>query len=814
MDSKEKDLLKIVERSPMVAILWQNKENWPVELISSNVVNIFGYSADDFLSSRVVYTDIIHPDDIQLVADEVKINSENGSSSFIHEPYRIISKDGEIKWIKDITYIRRDKNGEITHYEGILLDITDLKQTETKLAEYFQAVEASPSSITITNIKGIIEYTNPKFTQATGYSSKEVLGKNMNVVNSGVQGKDFYEDLWDTILSGKEWRGTFCNKKKNGDIFWEKASISSIKDTNDKIIRFIGLKEDITDEKNRVEKESALFQQKLNQRTILYSLSQSEYVNLQMGVKAITESVASSLNVSRVSIWLSIENGDKIECLDIYSNKKHESGLILSRTDYPIYFNQLDLNTTIIANNALKNEFLIEFRDDYLTKHEITAMLDVPLITVGEFAGVVCLEHQITKKEWSLEEQDFITNIASIVSTLIETFERIETEKKLVLAVEEAKRANRVKSDFLANMSHEIRTPMNAILGFSQLLMSRIKNEEEYGFIESINSSGKHLLSLINDILDLSKVEAGKTDIIYEKCNFPELIENIENMFQHKLLDTDTKLYINMDSYLPKYLMLDNDRLTQVLVNLVGNAVKFTKKGSIIITSYFKDTEKDNINLIIDIDDTGIGIPKKERENVFNPFDQTREGAKSEYSGTGLGLAISRKLIDLMNGNINIIEKNGPGTLFRVTLNNITIVQDPKGEKNRLTFEQKPDNTTTNEGFKEDNDTSTIKVSNISELLEVLNNSSLKTCNSLVKKLSMQKAKIFAKDITLLGNKYELIILIDWAKKLSKAVISFKKDDIIEILNSFTDLVKEIENSQERERKNNEHSPPAYSDCR
>lgn len=227
------------------------------------------------------------------------------------------------------------------------------------------------------------------------------------------------------------------------------------------------------------------------------------------------------------------------------------------------------------------------------------------------------------------------------------------------MAVEDAKRANRIKSDFLANMSHEIRTPMNAILGFSQILMSKIEDEEERSFIESINSSGKHLLSLINDILDLSKVEAGKTDIVYEPCNFPALIGNLEKMFLHKLIKTEVTLDIDLAPEIPKALLLDEDRLTQVLTNLVGNAVKFTKTGSIKISSYFSYPDKNDgsISLTIDIDDTGVGIPEDEWENVFNPFDQTREGAKAEYSGTGLGLAISRKLIDLMNGDIHIVGK-------------------------------------------------------------------------------------------------------------------------------------------------------------
>ena len=400
--------------------------------------------------------------------------------------------------------------------------------------------------------------------------------------------REFYRDLWDTILSGREWRGVFCNKKKNGEIFWEKASISSIKDDKNKIIRFIRLKEDITQEREKQEQERLRIQQQIKYRTVLFKLSQMSFEDIETGLKAITESMA------------------------VFLEAKREVSVII-----------------------------------------------FPLFIMGNQFGILSVQQIKDKRNWTDKDQNFTASIASIVSTLFETFERIEAEKKLIVAVEDAKRANRIKSDFLANMSHEIRTPMNAIFGFSQILMSKIEDEEERSFIESINSSGKHLLSLINDILDLSKVEAGKTDIVYEPCNFPALIGNLEKMFLHKLIKTEVTLDIDLAPEIPKALLLDEDRLTQDLTNLVGNAVKFTKTGSIKISSYFSYPDKNDgsISLTIDIDDTGVGIPEDEWENVFNPFDQTREGAKAEYSGTGLCLAISRKLIDLMNGDIRIVGK-------------------------------------------------------------------------------------------------------------------------------------------------------------
>ncbi|MCK5672844.1 MAG: PAS domain-containing protein [Spirochaetales bacterium] len=792
MDSIKKELAQIIERSPIVTILWQNKKNWPVEIISSNVSNVLGYSEDEFLNSSVLYTDIIHPDDIQLVADEVKSNSKNGSNSFEHAPYRIISKEGEIKWIRDLTRIRRDKNGKITHYEGILLDISNLKQTEEKLSVYYQAVESSPTSITITNHEGVIEYANPKFTQITGYSKEEAVGKNMNIVNSRTQDRGFYIDLWNTILTGKEWRGVFCNKKKNGDIFWERASISSIKDNKNNIIRYIGLKEDITHERKQVDGEKTRLMQQLKYRTALLKLSQLIVTDMKTEFKKITEIVAHIMEVSRVSIWLSIDNGKALQCADLYSNRKHESDKIIYRSDFPDYFETLDSKKMNIINDALKNIANRKYVDDFLIPMGITSIIDSPIITVGELAGIIYLEHQGKKREWVNEEQDFLISIASIISTLIETFERVEAEKKLILAVEDAKRANRVKSDFLANMSHEIRTPMNAILGFSQILLGRIEKEEEKGFVKSINTSGKHLLSLINDILDLSKVEAGKTDIVYKYCNFPLLINNLEKMFIHILNEKEIKWEINLDPEIPENLLLDEERLTQVLINLIGNSIKFTKTGFIKISSYPESgfTNNKSFSLIIDINDTGVGIPEAEWENVFNPFNQTSEGAKAEYSGTGLGLAISRKLINLMNGNIHIVHKKDSGTLFRVTLNNVEIIKSDTSPDSKTILELDFPETVT---VKEFNSNKNISKTNTIHLLQVLKTEHTKTCNILTNKLSMKQAKRFAEEISNLGNEYNLTLIVNWAKTLSKSISSFKKDSIMETLDTFSDLIIKIE---------------------
>ena len=795
MNSKQKELFSIMEHSPVVIILWQNKENWPVELISSNVSTLLGYRSEEFLNNSVLYTQIIHPDDMQRVSEEVKENSENGNLSFLHKPYRIITKNGRIKWIRDQTIIRRNIDKKISHYEGIIQDITELKQAESKLKEYFHAVESSPAAIIITNPEGIIEYVNPKFSDITEYSSEEVIGRNMNLVNSGMQDNSFYKDLWDTINSGREWKGVFCNKKKNGGIFWEKTSISSIKDQNNKIIHFIGLKEDITLQKEKEELEKKNLHQRLKYKSTLLQFSQMQFEDASALTEAVSETIFVFLKTDRVGIWKLVNDGTALEPLAMYPEDQKVKRGVINVSKYHSFFNILNLNVSINTNNIGENKTFEKLIEDRVILADSTAALILPLFLAGKLFGMISIQHNGKVGKWTDEEQSFVTGMGSILLTGLISFERNKTEKKLIAAVKEAKRANSVKSEFLANMSHEIRTPMNAILGFSQILMGRMKDVENREFVNSINSSGKHLLSLINDILDLSKVEAGKTDIIYKPCNYPSLIKNIEKMFLHKLIKTEVTLGINLSPEIPESLLLDEDRLTQVLTNLVGNAVKFTKTGSIKISSYFSYHDKNDgsISLFIDIDDTGVGIPEHEWENVFKPFDQTREGTKAEYKGTGLGLAISRKLIDLMNGDIHIVGKDGPGTLVRLTLNTVEIDRSTNSHKVTPTAEAELQETNTVIKSSVDRSLSKTETVKILQLIQILKDGHTKTCTTLIKKLSMQQAKKFVEDINNLGKEYNLPVVINWANTLSKAVISFNKENILEALKTFPDLILQIE---------------------
>ena len=264
--------------------------------------------------------------------------------------------------------------------------------------------------------------------------------------------------------------------------------------------------------------------------------------------------------------------------------------------------------------------------------------------------------------------------IASSIATMIETDERINAEQKMRDAVAKAEAANRIKSEFLANMSHEIRTPMNAILGLSEILLGKEQSDEDKEYLRSINSSGKTLLYLINDILDLSKIEADKVEIINKQVNILSIMDDMKRIFSQKVSEKKLDYITEISPIIEEIVFIDEIRLRQILLNVIGNAVKFTDKGFIKISldSQASLENADSTSLIINIEDTGIGIPVESRAHVFDPFEQTGKGSLAKYGGTGLGLAITKRLLKLMNGSIEIIHKENPGTIFRITFLNAT----------------------------------------------------------------------------------------------------------------------------------------------
>jgi PAS domain S-box-containing protein len=262
--------------------------------------------------------------------------------------------------------------------------------------------------------------------------------------------------------------------------------------------------------------------------------------------------------------------------------------------------------------------------------------------------------------------------------------ERKYLEESLLKTKEEAETANRKKSLFLANISHDIRTPMNGVIGMAELLLNTEQTKEQEHYTRIIISSGELLLSLINDLLDISKMESLEhVELNPTNVSLHQAIEDIKNSFMTQAAKNHVTLKTEIDTRLPEYIVIDALRFSQILVNLVGNAIKFTKYGTVIIRVTNKGMLDNDVTFVVEVEDSGIGIPEDKQDIIFNKFTQAEKHTSSQYGGTGLGLAISKGLVQEMGGHIGVKSQVGEGSTFWFQLT-IPIGTKPKNDPQQV----------------------------------------------------------------------------------------------------------------------------------
>ncbi len=583
---------------------------------SGQILSIFGFTPQEVLNTRKIL-EIVHPEDRKKV---IKLFTSNlkGDISKSGFQFRIIKKNGEIAWVEVLN--------NLINYEGkpallgTMLDITDRIKAEQRNRIMSQLLLSLNDAVVLTDENGNILEVNDAFCRITGYSKDEVIGKNPRILKSGLHDANFYKEMWDSILTKGYWKGEIINKKKNGEFYFALLSISSIKDEVHGLTYYLGIQSDITERKKAEEQ-------------IRYQANLLENVNDAI--------IAADLNY-RITSWNKAAE-------KMYGYKAEE-----------------------VIGKEISEVVKVEFPG--LTREQVRQILQEKGFWKGEAIHYNRFGEKIYVSSSLSIIRDINGNPIGTVGINRDITEQKKAEEKLKLYAEQLEIANaqlqelnKLKSEFLANTSHELRTPLNSIIGFLNLIKEGLyeSKEEMMQFVDNALMSARHLLNIINDILDIAKIEAGKLELTIEDVEVSELLQEVWTL-SHVQAEQKKLEYRIIYPEKPIFIRGDRNRLKQILLNLIGNSIKFTHKGGITVKAeVFEEKGHCQFSVI----DTGIGISKEKQAKLFQKFVQADGTTTRKYGGTGLGLAITKSLVEMMGGVIELFsEGEGKGTTVTFTI--------------------------------------------------------------------------------------------------------------------------------------------------
>lgn len=571
---------------------------------------------------------------------------------------------GQIQWIQGHKQIIRDTSGQITGILGTYHDISARKQDEEKLRLLATAFE-SHEGIVIADHNGVILEMNAAFCEITGYSPEEIAGKTFQVLHSGRQNQQFYREMWQSIHERGRWEGEIWNKRKNGEIYPEWLTITAVKNDFGETTHYVGAFVDLSEIKaQQAEIRRAAAQEQLIGQLFQLTLQGSSIRHyLHRVLELILESLPWLMSIASVHLAPQKPEDDwrTLAKLNIVS----DSNLA----------NHPDLHRALekLAEEKSSQTLLSCRYCDQVPAH---SHILIPLILDNELIGATVLTMRAFDNH-NEEDEKLLYRLCNVIALGIN---RRQTERALITAKEDAERANVAKSQFLSSMSHELRTPLNAILGFAQLLELEDLDETQEENVTEIVNAGRHLLELINEVLDLAKIEAGRIDLALEKVDIYEalreclmLTQPLADKRQIQIIhsqqtgtcaegaqQTDTVPAGTQQEEANQTVFADRMRIKQILLNLLSNAVKYNRDGGDIRIE-ISIPEADTLR--VSVQDTGLGIAEDKQGDIFQPFH--RLGAEAlNIEGTGIGLVISQKLANNMGGELGFVSQEGQGSNF------------------------------------------------------------------------------------------------------------------------------------------------------
>ncbi len=330
------------------------------------------------------------------------------------------------------------------------------------------------------------------------------------------------------------------------------------------------------------------------------------------------------------------------------------------------FINSVDLSYVDMERASILNTRSVEISTKELS--EVNALLRIELQKNKQIINNLINTAQILNKDFNFNYENISAEeLAEKISHLAK--ENLIIQEKHKIAKLEAENANKAKSEFLANMSHELRTPLNAVIGYSDLLRMTELESSQKSYVELIHLSGNNLLSMINDVLDISKIEAGKLELETIQIDVIQLINEVKDILRFAAEQKGIELNFNIKENIPRWIIGDSIRLKQILINLVNNAIKFTNKGKVELSLIFNQSIENEIGLFtFSVQDTGIGITPEQKKKLFSKFSQADSSTTRKFGGTGLGLAISASLVEKMGSSIELDSESGKGSKFYFTL--------------------------------------------------------------------------------------------------------------------------------------------------